>query len=189
VINSLPFQAALVANSSLGGLSSVAGGGKFVNGAVTAAFGYLFNQAAHEGNDPNERHQMGIDAAIQDYLDRGYSLVRGTATAIDVPGFSTPRVYDFIVRDPVSGNNIGVEVKTTLYDTIFLNSSQVAKDAVLMRTGGIAAAYGFPVTGVGYQTYCWACDIVDLRSTALYETLKAANIPFSHGGRPGEILR
>jgi RHS repeat-associated protein len=44
VINKLPFQAALIANSTLGGLASVAGGGKFANGAVTGAFGYLFNQ-------------------------------------------------------------------------------------------------------------------------------------------------
>jgi len=36
----------LVANSVLGGLASVAGGGKFANGAVTGAFGYLFNAAA-----------------------------------------------------------------------------------------------------------------------------------------------
>jgi RHS repeat-associated protein len=43
VINNLPFGAALVANSTLGGLASVAGGGKFENGAVTGAFGYLFN--------------------------------------------------------------------------------------------------------------------------------------------------
>jgi len=33
----------LVANTVLGGAASVAGGGKFANGAVTAAFGYLFN--------------------------------------------------------------------------------------------------------------------------------------------------
>jgi Possible hemagglutinin (DUF637) len=35
----------LVANSTLGGLASLAGGGKFANGAVTGAFGYLFNAA------------------------------------------------------------------------------------------------------------------------------------------------
>ena len=34
------------AHGLIGGLASVAGGGKFENGAVTAAFGYLFNQAA-----------------------------------------------------------------------------------------------------------------------------------------------
>jgi RHS repeat-associated protein len=46
LINKLPFQAALVVNTTIGGFASVAGGGKFANGAVTAAFGYLFNAAA-----------------------------------------------------------------------------------------------------------------------------------------------
>jgi len=36
----------LVASTVLGGVASVAGGGKFANGAVTGAFGYLFNGAA-----------------------------------------------------------------------------------------------------------------------------------------------
>jgi hypothetical protein len=36
----------LVASAVLGGLGSVAGGGKFANGAITGAFGYLFNNRA-----------------------------------------------------------------------------------------------------------------------------------------------
>jgi len=36
----------LVVTSIIGGTASVLGGGKFENGAVTAAFGYMFNQAA-----------------------------------------------------------------------------------------------------------------------------------------------
>jgi hypothetical protein len=39
----LGFAGGLVANAVLGGLASVAGGGKFANGAITGAFGYLFN--------------------------------------------------------------------------------------------------------------------------------------------------
>jgi hypothetical protein len=42
----LDFAGKLVATSVIGGFASVAGGGKFENGAVTAAFGYLFNAAA-----------------------------------------------------------------------------------------------------------------------------------------------
>jgi hypothetical protein len=37
---------ALVENAVLGGAASVAGGGKFANGAITGAFGYLFNNQA-----------------------------------------------------------------------------------------------------------------------------------------------
>jgi hypothetical protein len=47
----------LVANATLGGLAAVAGGGKFANGAITGAFGYLFNQAARDlgGTSGNPR--------------------------------------------------------------------------------------------------------------------------------------
>jgi len=38
-----------IATGLVGGLASVAGGGKFENGAVTAAFGYLFNTTMHFG--------------------------------------------------------------------------------------------------------------------------------------------
>ncbi len=41
----------LVMNSTVGGLASVAGGGKFANGAVTGAFGYLFSPAAGAASD------------------------------------------------------------------------------------------------------------------------------------------
>src|SRR5262249_30920143 len=50
-VNKLSFQAALVANSTLGGIASVAGGDKFANGAVTGAFGYLFNASLGKINE------------------------------------------------------------------------------------------------------------------------------------------
>ena len=177
----------LVASAVLGGVGSVAGGGKFANGAVTGAFGYLFNQAGRSGNDTNERHQMGVDAAMKDYLDRGYIVIRDTPVAVMVPGFETPRYYDFLVQDPVSGYNIGVEVKTTLFDTIRLNSDQVAKDVTVMQQGGYSPRLDLPVGGVGYITFCWGCSMVDVRSSALQSSLKAAGVPFTHGGRPGEL--
>jgi hypothetical protein len=40
--------ASVAANAVVGGLASVAGGGKFANGAVTGAFGYLFNELEHQ---------------------------------------------------------------------------------------------------------------------------------------------
>jgi RHS repeat-associated protein len=48
LLTGLSFESKLVSTSVLGGLASVAGGGKFANGAITAAFGYLFNGAAHD---------------------------------------------------------------------------------------------------------------------------------------------
>ena len=172
----------------VGGLASVAGGGKFENGAVTGAFGYLFNQAAHSGTDPNDRHQLGVDAAIADYQARGYEIITSAPVAVDVAGFPTPRFYDFLVRDPVAGVTLGIEVKTTLYDTIRLNADQVAKDVAVVGGGGtVRTIVGLSINGVGYQTYCFACSVVDFRSTALYGALRSAGVPFGHGGRPGEI--
>jgi RHS repeat-associated protein len=43
VINGNGFFFGLVANTTLGGGAAVLGGGKFENGAITGAFGYLFN--------------------------------------------------------------------------------------------------------------------------------------------------
>ena len=90
---------------------------------------------------------------------------------MDVPGFLTPRVYDFVVQSP-DGVLIGVEVKTTLYDTIFLNPMQVAKDVLLMlNDGGVARASGALIQGVAYTSHCRACDMIDMRSAALYGLL------------------
>ena len=50
------------ASAALGGLASVAGGGKFGNGAVTGAFGYLFNAAAGCMRDPDPRACSVADA-------------------------------------------------------------------------------------------------------------------------------
>ena len=46
LINGQAYGVALVENAALGRAASVAGGGKFANGAITGAFGYLFNNAA-----------------------------------------------------------------------------------------------------------------------------------------------
>ncbi|MBV8755036.1 MAG: hypothetical protein JO328_19440 [Hyphomicrobiales bacterium] len=194
VINQLPFQAAVVANGTLGGLALIAGGGKFANGAVTGAFGYLFNQALHEGADPNTRHQMAVDRAIKDYLDNGFTLVSGRATYVDVPGFTSPRVYDFVVFDPTTEKNIGVEVKSTMLDVINLNRDQVNKDTVVATTGGRLRVSGALINAVGYVAVCYGCAAIDVRPTALAESLKAANIPFKELApvkelAPGDPLR
>jgi RHS repeat-associated protein len=43
-----------------GGVAAVAGGGKFVNGAETAAFGYLFNQGLHDLSNPPSRVEGSV---------------------------------------------------------------------------------------------------------------------------------
>jgi hypothetical protein len=51
-INNIGFTGSLVANAVVGGLSAVAGGGKFENGAITAAFGYFFNSLGRSATSP-----------------------------------------------------------------------------------------------------------------------------------------
>jgi hypothetical protein len=75
-------------------------------------------QYASGGVEPNIQHQKGVEAAKKKYLEQNYSVLMESPIAVDVPGFATPRFYDFIVQDPVSGHFIGVEVKTTIGDTI-----------------------------------------------------------------------
>ena len=70
------------------------------------------------GAAPYAQHQLGVAAAIAHYEALGYSIYSGRATAVKVPGFSSPRFYDFVVQSP-DGVLIGVEVKTTLGETIF----------------------------------------------------------------------
>jgi len=67
--------AGLVANAALGGGAAVLGGGKFENGAITGAFGYLFNQLGHNGNDPNDRHQMAVELAVASAQIAGYTII------------------------------------------------------------------------------------------------------------------
>lgn len=58
----------------VGGLGSALGGGKFENGAVTGAFGYLFNYCAHNGcfsrhfnwNDARDQWRNGNGSTVTD---------------------------------------------------------------------------------------------------------------------------
>jgi hypothetical protein len=68
VINRMGFAAGLAANSVLGGLVSVAGGGKFANGAITGTFGYLYNYCAHLATCTREEAQQMEPAGAVDTL-------------------------------------------------------------------------------------------------------------------------
>jgi RHS repeat-associated protein len=86
-------------SATIGGLASVAGGGKFANGAMTAAFGYLFNQVVHENNKHfssftgRDGRQITITFDPGDH-DRAVSdRLYNTVTAImDELGFTSYRI-------------------------------------------------------------------------------------------------
>ncbi|MNQ42046.1 hypothetical protein D3C85_557410 [compost metagenome] len=74
--------------STLGGIASVAGGGKFANGAMTAAFGYIFNYCAHNGcfdrrfdwNDAVDHWKNGNGATVTDVKASELNLKDATYT-------------------------------------------------------------------------------------------------------------
>ena len=70
VLKDLNFEAKLVAKTVIGGTASVLGGGKFENGAITAAFGYLYNEVNIYANDPlrNGRYGSRIAPVTQEEL-------------------------------------------------------------------------------------------------------------------------
>jgi hypothetical protein len=73
----------------------------------------------------------------------------------------------------------GAEIKTTKFDTIFLNPIQVFKDVALYASNGGSAPSlksDTLVTGVMYVTYRVDCDAIDLRSFYLKKLLEAAKI-------------
>jgi hypothetical protein len=69
-------------------------------------------------------------------LANGDTIYSASPMAVNVPGFSTPRVYDFFVTDATTNQLIGVEVKTTQFETIYLGPTQVAKDVTLIEQQG-----------------------------------------------------
>jgi HNH endonuclease len=63
-INGHGFVAGLVANTVLGGAVAVAGGGKFENGAIMGAFGYLFNACGGTHGCADLLRQLGMTGGI-----------------------------------------------------------------------------------------------------------------------------
>ena len=68
------------------------------------------------------------------------------------------------MQDPLTGKTFGVEVKTTIYDTVRLDRSQVEKDAAVIAGGAKVRKQNVWLDGVSYSTYCFDCENLDIRS-------------------------
>jgi hypothetical protein len=134
-----------------------------------------------------DRHQIGVREAIAEHMRRGFELVTDDELAVDVPGFLAPRFYDYIIRDPVTGLSYGVEVKTTVGETVRLNRSQVEKDAIVATIGGRVRSMGLELSGVSYVASCFVCRLVDVRSERLRQILESSGIGIRRGSLPGDI--
>jgi len=113
-----------VANTTLGGLASVAGGGKFANGAITAAFQYLFNDrfhdksaaiAAADSEGVTAPHFYAMDRIlICDFSNPActFGNVHFSVMATQIPGYAGVVVDGgiYLVRIPYYGTVGRVEV-------------------------------------------------------------------------------
>jgi hypothetical protein len=125
----------------------------------------------------NDQHQRGVDDAIAAYQACGFIIESNKPVYVRIPGFPTGRYYDFVARDPKSGELIGVEVKTTLYDTIFFDDLQVDKDAALLAAKGVfVPQLDEKITLVAYEAFCTGCSKINLRKADLWLKLTAAGI-------------
>jgi hypothetical protein len=136
----------------------------------------------------DERHRRGVGVSIADHVAKGFEIVDRGPRAVDVPGFPTPRFYDYIIRDPVTGLCFGVEVKTTIMSTIRLDRQQVEKDAVVVAQGAkVRLLKDVELYGVSYSVYCFGCEALDVRSAVLLSILQKAGVPVVPGILPGDI--
>jgi hypothetical protein len=122
------------------------------------------------------RHRIGVDHSIATAVERGFRIIIREEVATDVPGFDTPRFYDYIMQDPLTGKIFGVEVKTTIYDTVRLERSQVEKDAAVIARGAKVRKHDVWLDGVSYSTYCFDCENLDIRSRVLQGILQDAGV-------------
>jgi hypothetical protein len=144
-------------------------------------------RAPFNGVGPNAQHQTGVEQAQALYQAHGFILASEGAVAVTVPGFATPRVYDFVAQDPVAGAFIGVEVNTTMYDTIFFDSSQVDKDvAIYDAGGGSAPSLAGKVTRVAYEAFCAHCPMANLGRASLVLRLVEAGVRVRAYQYPGQ---
>lgn len=169
-----------------GGTASQLAGGRFANGALTAAFGYLFNQAGQSGRDPLDRHNLEVDRLIGEDIAKGYTLV-DISVRVEMDG--QLRVYDYVIHDPIAGVNLAKEVKTTLFSTVFLSLRQVDFDVSLTMRGGAFSTSGIFIRGVGYEAVCFMCSRLNVRSTLRSNALESAGIPIVRSNRPGVYER
>jgi hypothetical protein len=136
----------------------------------------------------NERHRRGVEASIADHVAKGFEIVDRGPRAVDVPGFPQPRLYDYIIQDPVTERYYGVEVKTTIMSTIRLDRQQVEKDAVVVAQGAkVRLLKNVELSGVSYSVYCFGCEAFDVRSAVLLNILQNAGVPVVPGILPGDI--
>jgi RHS repeat-associated protein len=128
----------LVASAVLGGVGSVAGGGKFANGAITGAFGYLFNAC---GADPNGCMKWGasigtaLGIVTSAGCDAGTALACSVANPAIVAGMAAAGAATGAAADAafnasgsyVHGNSLDSLRVTYVYELVDRSTEEIVK--------------------------------------------------------------
>ena len=138
------------------------------------------------GLSPRERHKLAIRPSVEMHIKRGFELVTDDEYNAIIPGFpDSPRRYDYIIKDPVTGKYFGVEVKTTIGATIRLRTQQVLKDVVVAVEGADVPGINIRLDGVAYTTLCFGCEELDVRSWVLLRILHNMGVKVYRVPYPG----
>lgn len=107
---SLSYAEQVVANAVLGGLVSELGGGKFANGAMTAAYTMMFNDLAHKKKNEKTSSLKGDSYALSENTDLPLScmVVGGILLSDDATLIG-------LLDDPVAIGLLGIG---TIYYTV-----------------------------------------------------------------------
>ena len=131
----------------VGGVASVAGGGKFGNGAVTAAFGYLFN--AYQGRF----HDQLRDDIVAVYKLQGWNVATEVTLKMLYDGVWYDMRADIVYTIPGETGYGVVEVKTGDDPRLSMSQSYIlpgiANQEVVSIYGGYDGNHG--VTALGFQ--------------------------------------
>ncbi|MES2356514.1 MAG: FG-GAP-like repeat-containing protein [Pseudomonadota bacterium] len=119
-----------IARTVLGGTASVIGGGKFENGAVTAAYGYLFNELQHA----KFNRSTGV-LSIKDG-DTGASASGSFFSGTGPDNQIAPGDYAVLSR----GSKDGFRLEP--YDSVFGNDINDANGQSLLRLHGPGRSFG-----------------------------------------------
>lgn len=147
-----------------GGTASILGGGKFVNGAETGAFGYLFNITLHpnfeNGNDAHEtlqtfEKQYGIDAEIVIYDFEGNVLGRADLVNLQVYPDTLWEIKSNRWYEILAGNR---QLNDYTTDTLFVKGGDLPRLSIgssieLSNVNGGPNSFVYYNLGGGLVTY------------------------------------
>ena len=167
-----------IISAVVGGTASVLGGGKFANGAKTAAYGYIFNNLGHNGRAPYDRHEAAVDRIADQLKVEGYEVV-GYDVKVTVATLSYERRYDLVVFDRDRNRYFGVEVKTSLGEDLVFKNVQAEFDIQTIAVGANGPAIPAPIFGVIYRGESALGALAGVwRTYKLYEALVDRGVIF-----------